>query len=290
VFRYLGYVLIVVVAVALTVTIAGMLVVGLVEGITKRSDVRLTVFDGIGTVGSDRAARPTIRAHIEGPGGDRPLGLYRLAVRFDDGWTGWMWIHPGGLAQQIGPPALPPGPHRYHAGTHALARRLDVVGTGTVWIWPKPTPVLWVDAEAVVPPSAASAGGDAPPPAWLADVAGVLKTLAATARPVYLVARDAGGYAAVRRRLRCWGVPAGPAFWVVPNRPSSRFAGLKAVWPVVRGAVVVSTETAGAIDRLGVPVARVPPASETGEALRRAWQGALERFATPPTLGLADGR
>ena len=44
------------------------------------------------------------------------------------------------------------------------------------------------------------------------------------------------------------------------------------------------------LDRLGVPVARVPPASETGEALRRAWQGALERFATPPTLGLADGR
>ena len=288
-FRYLGYVLIVVVAVALTVTIAGMLVAGLAEGVTKRSDVHLTVFDGVGAVGGHR---PHIRAHIEGPGGDRPLGVSRLTIRFDDGWTGWMWIGRGGLAGQNGPADLPPGPHRYRVGTHELSRRLDVIGAGTFWIWPKPTPVLWVDAEAVVPPAPVSGDTDDPPPAWLADVAAALKTLAATARPVYLVSSDARAYAAARRRLRRWGVPAGPAFWVIPERPSSRFAGLRAVWPSVRGAVVASAEAAGAIERLGFAVVRVPPASEAGDAdaLRRAWQGALERFATPPTLGLAEGR
>jgi len=288
VFRYLGYVLIAVIAVALAAAIAVILVVGVADGVTGGSDVYLTVFDGVGAVGGHR---PVLRAFIEGPGGDRPLGQYRLAIRFDDGWTGWMWIQKGGLAGQVRSADLSPGLHRYHVGTHELHRRLDVIGTGTVWVWPKQTPVLWVDAAAVVPATAGAGGADEPPPAWLADAVDVLKTLAVTARPVYLVSSDARGYAAVRRRLRGRGVPAGPAFWVIPDRPSSRFEGLRAIWPSVRGAVAASAETAQVIERLGVPVAQVPPAAEPGDpdALRRAWRSALERFTTPPTLGLADG-
>ena len=288
-FRYLGYVLIAVIALALAATIAAILIVGMADGVTDRSDVYLTVFDGVGAVDGNR---PVLRAVIEGPGSDRPLGLYRLAFRFDGGWTGWMWIQKGGLAGQVGPADLPPGPHRYHAGTHELHRRLDVTGAGTVWIWPKQTPVLWVDAEAVVPVTAASGGVDEPPPPWMAEVADVLKTLAVAGRPVYLVSSDARGYAAARRRLRGWGVPAGPAFWVVPDRPPSRFEGLKAVWPSVRGAVAASAETAQAMERLGVPVVQVPPAAEPGDpdALRLAWRSALERFSMQPRLGLANGR
>jgi len=282
VFRYVAYILVMVVAVALTGSIAAVLGKGVVECLAGRPVVYVTAFDGVGAVGGHP---PRIRAMFEGPTGPRPLDSFWAVVRFRGGWTRWAFVNRLGLCGPTGPADLAPGPHRFQVGMPEVHPRLDVVAHGTAWIWPRDRRVLWVDASALVPSGTGpAAGGDVclPPASARAGIE-TLKTLATRSRCVYLVAEDARGYAATRRWLKVWVAPAGPVFWVIPGRPYGRLKGLKGVWPTVRGAVVASDDLADACRRLKVPVQRVPPAGEAAQApaLAETWRRALNRLTAP---------
>jgi len=280
-FRYLGYVLIVVIAVALAGSVAAVLVGGVAECLAGRPAVSLSVFDAVGPAGGHP---PRLRAVIEGPGGPRPLEPYWLLARFQGGWSGWAWVNRDGLARWTGPADLPPGPHRFQIGMPEVHPRLDILASATAWIWPAETAVVWIDAAAVAPADAV--------PGREGKMAAALKGLAGNRRCVYLVAGAAKEYVAARRRLAARGAPEGPAFWVIPGQAYGRLKGLKDVWPRVQGAVVVSADLAEAVQRLEVPLERVSAASEGAgaAAIRAAWRRARERFEAQSQADSSNGR
>ncbi len=289
--RYVAYILVTLIAVALAGSVAAVLGGGLAECLAGRPAVSLSVFDAVGPAGGHW---PWLRAVMEGPGGPKPLGPCRLLARFPDGWSRWAWVSRNGLARWKGPADLPPGPHRFRVGMPEVHPRLDVAASATAWIWPRGTPVFWVDASALVPPARGPASvGDVtmPPPAARAGFE-TLKTLAPRCRCVYLVAEEARGYAAARHWLKWRVAPAGPAFWVIPGRAAGRLKGLKGVWPTVRGAVVASDDLADAARRLEVPLVRVPAAGAEADppAVRAAWRRVRERFTAPVQTDSSNGR
>ena len=274
-FRHLGSILVAVMALVLTACVAVILAMGLVERLRAPPEIHLTVFDGVAALGRHP---PRIRAEIRGARPGRPFASPWMVARFEDGWSAWLWVNANGQTSQAGRPGLGRGSHRYTVGLSELEDRMDVVGEGTVWIWPHEDAVVWLDAGAIVSLSpradeTAEAGGAA------RDAVDAVKTLASGRHPVYLVAADGQGYASARRRLQLCGVPPGPAFWVTPGKELSRLLGLKQVWPTIDGAVVCDPAVREAAAKLNVPVYPVPPAGAvagTTEA-RDAWRGVLER-------------
>jgi len=122
-----------------------------------------------------------------------------------------------------------------------------------------------------------AAGG---PSDEILDVVDAVKTLAGGRLPVYLVSADAQGYASARRRLKAYGAPPGPAFWVIPGKERSRLLGLKGVWPRVHAAVVCDTKMREAAAKAGVTVREAPSADAlSGPAeTRNAWRRILENL------------
>ena len=284
-FRYVAYILVTVIAVVLAGAVAVVLGKGVVDCLSGRPVVYVTALDGVGSVGGHP---PRIRAMFEGPAGPRPLEAFWAVVRFPGGWSRWAYVNRRGLCRPNGPGGLPPGPHRFEVGLPESYPRLDVVAHGTAWIWPADTVVVWIDSGAVVPGDAAGTGRTEA----VDVVIDALKTLAGTCRPVYLVADDARPYAAIRRRLKEWGAPAGPVFWVIPDRTGGRLQGLQGVWPVVRGAVIASDDLAEAARRLDVPVERVPPPDGAGstQSHAQAWRRTLDRLTSLPSTNPSHGR
>ncbi|MFO8012000.1 MAG: hypothetical protein R6X20_01715 [Phycisphaerae bacterium] len=291
--RYMAYILVALLALVLTGSVAVVLGQGVVECLAGPTLVHVTAFDGIGAEGGHP---PRIRAVFEGPTGPRPLRKHWAVVRFPGGWTQWAYISRSGLIRPRGPAGLRPGPHRFQVGLPETHPRLDAVAHGTVWVRPEATPVLWIDARAVVPDASLALRADdaaaAEPPGGVPAVLDVLKTLAGACRPVYLVADEARPYAVYRRRLKQWGAPPGPCFWVVPGRAYGRLKGLKGVWPTVRGAVVVADDLARAADRVEVTVERVPPAGEAAgpQGAAGAWRRTLHRLTAPPSTNPSHRR
>ena len=277
--RYVAYILVTLIALALTGSVAVVLGKGMAESLAGRPVIHVTALDGIGAVGGHP---PRIRAVFEGPTGRRPGDMRWAVVRFPQGWTRWAYIGSSGLTRPKGPSGLAPGPHRFQVGAPETRRRLSLVAHGTAWIRPRDTTVLWVDAAAVVPEAWAGLRPDeaaaADPPEVVLGIRDVLKTLAGTRPVVYLVSAEPRAYDVIRRRLSQWGTPAGPAFWVRPGRGYGRLKGLEGVWPAVRGAVIASDDLAAAAERLGVSVNRVPPAGR-GDA--EAWRRLLHARSSP---------
>jgi hypothetical protein len=283
VIRYVAYILVALIALALAGSVATVLGQGVVRCLAGPMPVYVTALDGVGAVGGHP---PRIRAVFEGPHGGRPGDMRWAVVRFPQGWSRWAYISGNGLSRTKGPDGLAPGPHRFEVGRPEVRRRLDAVAYANAWIWPKETPVLWIDARAIVPEAlAASEAGAAPaePPETALAVIRALKALAGDWRPVYLVADEARPYDRVRRRLRQWGAPPGPTFWVVPRRTYGRLKGLQGVWPTVRGALVASDDLARAAKRAKVPVERVAPAGagEVPAAAAKTWARTLDRLTAP---------
>jgi hypothetical protein len=291
VFRYLGCIVIALMAVGLAGAVALVLGGEAADALAGRPVVRLTAFDGVGAVGGDP---PRLRAAFEGAGGRMPLEVHWAVVRFPDGRAEWAWVTARGLSAPYGPADLGPGRHRWRIGLPETHPRLDVTASADAWVWPATAPVVWVDAAAVVPSGAGAAeaaeaaGG---PPPWAGAVLDPLNALAGRYHVVYLVAVDARGYAAVRRRLTAWGAPAGPAFWVIPERTFGRLKGLHGVWPAVAGAVAARDDLGHEAGRVGVPVERVPAAGEavTPAARADAWARALQRLTTHEAGGRSKG-
>ena len=281
--RYVGLALLVCMTVGLTAALG----VILVQSVPERLPIRLTAFDGIAAVGG---AAPRLRAALEDADTGKPVGADTwLAMRCEGGWAALGWTSANGFSAAVGPSGLGAGPHGYTAGLPETSPRLDVYARGTIWVKPADTPVVWVDAAAIVP---TGQGEPAPSPAVVRDRLGVLKTLAAVRDPVYLVRAEPAGYAAVRRGLAELEVPPGPAFWIRPVEESPRLHGLKSVWPRVRGAVVVAPALAEAVGRLGVSAAVVPPAAgpETPTVVIGAWRDAAGLLSVPLSGGTVGER
>lgn len=277
--RYLGFALIVFVALGLTAGIA----VVLLRSLPERQAMRLTVFDGVAAVGGDA---PRLRAMLEDADTGKPILFTRLVVRFSHGWTDHTWSSGGGLSVSVGPPGLSVGPHDYTVGLSEMDFRLDVYSHGTVWVFPAETPVLWFDAAAILP---MGEGAAAAPPAALGEVADAVKILAVGRQAVYLIDAQAAGYASVRQRLAGLRIPPGPAYWVRPGDELGRLQGLKQVWPGVEGAVVSAPAVAAAVERLRVRTSGVPRAGgpEPRAAVASAWSDAVERLSRPRGTGTA---
>jgi hypothetical protein len=278
VLRYLGFALIVLMALGLTAGIA----VVLLRSLPERQAMRLTVFDGVAAVGGDA---PRLRAMLEDADTGKPILFTRLVVRFSHGWTDHTWSSSGGLSVSLGPTGLGAGPHDYTVGLSEMDLRLDVYSHGTVWVFPADTPVVWFDAAAICPMGDGAAA--APPPAPLGDVADAVKTLAAGRQAVYLIDADAPGYASVRQRLAGLRMPPGPAYWVRPGDEPARLQGLKQVWPDVEGVVVSAPAIVAAVERLRVRTSRVPRAGgpEPRAAVVGAWSDAVQRLSVPRGTG-----
>ena len=274
--RYLGSALIVLLALGLA---AGVGVI-LCRSLPERPEMRLTVFDGVAALGGNA---PRLRAMLEDPETGKPVLFTRLVVRFPDGWTGQAWSSSGGLSASVGPTGLSAGRHDYTVGLSEVEAPLGAVGRGTVWVLPADTPVMWLDAAAIVPMGEAEAAGTV----WLSttqgDVVDAVKMLATGRQAVYLVAAEAAGYASARRRLADLRVPPGPVFWVRPRDGLSRLQGLQQVWPSVAGAVVSAPVIAAAAERLRVRTGRVPCAGgpERRADVFDAWREAVERLSVP---------
>jgi hypothetical protein len=278
VLRYLGFALIVLMALGLTAGIA----LVLLRSLPERQAMRLTVFDGVAAVGGDA---PRLRAMLEDADTGKPILFTRLVVRFSHGWTDHTWSSSGGLSVSVGPTGLSAGPHDYTVGLSEMDCRLDVYSHGTVWVFPADTPVVWFDAAAICPMGEGAAA--APAPAALGDVADAVKTLAAGRQAVYLIDADAAGYASVRQRLAGVRMPPGPAYWVRPGDEPARLQGLKQVWPDVEGAVVSAPAIAAAVERLRVRTSGVPRAGglEPRAAVVGAWSDAVQRLSVPRGTG-----
>jgi hypothetical protein len=278
VLRYLGFALIVLMALGLTAGIA----VVLLRSLPERQAMRLTVFDGVAAVGGDA---PRLRAMLEDADTGKPILFTRLVVRFSHGWTEHTWSSSGGLSVSPGPTGLSADPHDYTVGLSEMDFRLDVYSHGTVWVFPADTPVVWFDAAAICPMGEGAAA--APPPAVLGDVADAVKTLAAGRQAVYLIDAEAAGYASVRQRLAGLRMPPGPAYWVRPGDEPARLQGLKQVWPDVEGAVVSAPAIAAAVERLRVRTSGVPRAGgpEPRAAVVGAWSDAVQRLSVPRGTG-----
>ncbi|HUU08944.1 MAG TPA: hypothetical protein VM431_00210 [Phycisphaerae bacterium] len=273
-FRHLGSILVAVMALVLTACVAVILAMGLAERLRAPPEIHLTVFDGVAALGRHP---PRIRAEIRGARPGRPFASPWMVARFEDGWSAWLWVNNNGQTSRAGRPGLGRGSHRYTVGLSELEDRMDVVGEGTVWVWPREDAVVWLDAGAIV--SLLPLADEKTADAAMRDAVDAVKTLASGRHPVYLVAADGQGYASARRRLQKCGAPPGPAFWVTPGKEPSRLLGLKGVWPTIDGAVVCGPAVRKAVEKLGVPVYPVPPATVaagTTEA-RDAWRSALER-------------
>ena len=306
--RYLGFALIVFMALGLAAGIA----VVLLRSMPERQAMRLTVFDGVAAVGGDA---PRLRAMFEDADTGKPILFTRLVVRFSHGWTDHTWSSSGGLSVSLGPTGLSAGPHDYTVGLSEMDLRLDVCSHGTVWVFPADTPVVWFDAAAICPMGEGAAatqlgeGGGMPTPLLrghaldkgeimpserraghatrenqdspLREVVDAVKTLAAGRQAVYLIDAEAAGYASVRQRLAGLRMPPGPAYWVRPGDEPARLQGLKQVWPGVEGAVVSAPAIAAAVERLRVRTSGVPRAGgpEPRAAVVGAWSDAVQRLS-----------
>jgi len=284
VFRYLGSILIVLMVLGLVASLAVILLGALSARLSADPGLRLTAFDGVAPVGGPP---PRLRAWIEGSEPGRPTGSHWLVARFEDGRSAWAWINRNGLSRTWGPSGLTTGAYRVVVALPEAEPRLDLSARATVYAWPPAGPVIWFDAAAIVPACGARLAGEAAsarPPEPIQDIVDVVKTLASGRLPVYLVAAEAQGYASARRRLKAYGAPPGPAFWVIRGRERSRLLGLKRVWPRVHAAVVCDPNFGETAARMEVPVQQAPSADALpGPAeTRRAWRRILETLTAGP--------
>jgi hypothetical protein len=213
-----------------------------------------------------------------------------LTVRFADGWSEPIWTSDTGIAYGARRAGLAPGLHTYMVSFSETHPRLDVRAPATIWVLPPETPVLWVDAAALVHDAAGVGGGaEKAPPEAIQEAVRAIKVLAAGRQVVYLIRTAPQAYASVREGLKATSAPAGPAIWIDPAAETKRLEALRGVWPKVAGVLVAGTDLALIAETLRMPVVRVPAAVAGGEPRAAAWRDALERLSPSKGSGKSSG-
>jgi hypothetical protein len=246
-----------------TLGLAAGLVVALMGGLSQRvtldRGLRLTALDAVAAEG---ARSVQVAAVLADRRTGRPVPSGRAVVRFADGWVGAAAFGPRGIAWYTRPGGLPVGEHPYEVAMSEEQPLLDVRACATVWVRSAETPVVWVDAAAILPPGS---GGPIAP-----DAAETLRALADRHALVYLVAGDLDRYEAVRRGAA--GVASGPAVWIAPGTAARTLKGLQAAWPKVAAALVADADLRQAAAGRQVPVLSVPRAGDASAEAAGPWR------------------
>jgi hypothetical protein len=267
--RALSSILVVLMVLALVVGIVTVLAGGVSSRMETRGVWRLTALDGVGPTDGPE---PRLRAALHAEG-DRPVPGRWLFFRVDDGFTTFGWVNQRGvaMARDRGVWQPQPGVYRFTVGLPETDPRLGLMDEAKVWVYPADMPVVWVDAAALVPTSAAGAvlPAAAPPPAAALDA---LQTLAQGRLVVYLVRADPPLYGDFRRSLRAAALPPGPAYWVRTDQVRQRLSGLRGVWSRVERVVAAAPDVADAVARMRLPVLRVPEAGAPVQDRAHGWR------------------
>jgi hypothetical protein len=286
--RYLGWVLIAMMALALAAGVGLLLFGGMAERLAAPGSVRLVAFDEV--VGPREEFR--IRAFLEDLDYGRPVDGFWLVGRPPHGRSLPFGTNSRGVATSERLPGLPAGVYDFEAAYPDTHPRLDVQAHGTVYVLDPQTRMIWIEASAAVlapgvPRIAGQAGFVLP------EAAAVIKTVAAGRRPVYLVTAKAAEYAVFRDRLGASGLPDGPLVWVEPGAEAAGVERLKRSLPNVDGAVLCSVLLAKQAQVRGVTAVRVsaaglkaPPADDLA-----SWSGVAEKWPARigPGRGTGDG-
>ena len=279
--RYMGSILVVLATLGLAAGLVVALMGGLSQRVTLDRGLRLTALDAVAAEG---ARSVQVAAVLADRRTGRPVPSGRAVVRFADGWVGAAAFGPRGIAWYTRPGGLPVGEHPYEVAMSEEQPLLDVRACATVWVRSAETPVVWVDAAAILPPGS---GGPIAP-----DVAETLCGLAGRYALVYLVAGDLDRYEAVRRRAvpaspcvagpaEQGGVASGAAVWIAPGTAARTLKGLQAVWPKVTAAVAADPDLRAAAAGRRAPVLAVPRAGDASAEAAGPWRDVRLRLLGP---------
>ena len=241
--RYLGYLLIGLMALAMAFGAAFLLFGNLAERLAVPGNTRLVVFDDVVADG----APVRVRVFLESLDDARPLDGTWLVARMPDRWTEPIGTDGRGLASSSPRGGLAAGRHELPAGYPETRPRLDVLAAGTAWILAHGERVVWIDARAVVRPAAITGSAVRVRPEDMAAAGAAIKTVAEGRQPVYLVAAGAEDYAAIRGALKESDLPAGPAWWVRPGGEAGALAALAKASTGVDAALVCGAELQTAV-------------------------------------------
>jgi hypothetical protein len=261
--RYLGYVLVAVVALALAFGVGAILFGNLAERLAVPGNMRLVVFDEVVAQG----APVHVRAFLQSLDDGRPMASTSLVARTPDGWTNTFQTDRDGLLDGQIHNGLAAGRLDVSVGFPETSPRLDVLAKGSAWVLPRGGHVIWIDARAVVRPPTIAGSPVRVRPEDLESAGGAIKTVAEGRQPVYLVLSKAEEYGAIRRGLAESGLPEGPVWWVHPAYEAGNLAILKKASSAVDAALVTSDKLEAAVRPLAANVMRVPAAGEVVETL-----------------------
>jgi len=146
VLKYFGYLLIVLVVLALAASAVVCLFGGLAERFQTVGSVRLVAFDDLANMQSESLR---LAARLEDLDYGRPILNAWMVFRFDDGWTRSAWTDTTGMMRSIHRGALGAGRHEFSVSFPDTHPRLDIRARGSVWVLPPGARVLWVDAAAL---------------------------------------------------------------------------------------------------------------------------------------------
>jgi hypothetical protein len=270
VLRHLALVFIVVMAAGMLAAVGWLLVGGLAERVGPAADLRLTALDVLAAPSPDRVRGLAVLEDARG----RRVRSLALFFRFDDGYVGSAWVNPEGLAVCVRQGGQTAGRHAYEVFVSELLPQVGLCARASAWVEPTQTPVLWMDAAAVVPIGAEEAPASA-------EARRALQTLASGRRVVYLVAAEAADYAAARERIGEADLPEGPVLWVEPGTEENTLWPLGRTWPNVVGAVLASERLVQAAKRARAETFLVRPAGETGSvpaARLSSWNEVVRRL------------
>lgn len=278
--RYVGYLLVALMALAMTAGVGLILFGDLAERLSLPGAVRLVAFDAVAVAGVEP---PRVRAFLQDLDYNQPMERQRLITRFADGRHDYFWVGSQGMGSGTRRTDLGVGRHGFTVSFPTMSPRLDVQASGSLWVLPPGVPVVWVDTAALLVDPAAQAQGGARPEVS-GDALDAVKVLAVGRQVLYLVASGVEEYAAIRRQVEAAAFPPGPAVWVRLGEETSRLEALKRACPNVEAAIVCRPTLAESAAKLKVPVWRVPRAAPRGTEPAEPvmpWREVLERLPSP---------
>jgi len=283
--RYIGYLLVAIMALALLAGGVVILIGGLGSRVAVPGTVRLIAFDDLAPVGGRGGAPRVLMQDLDY---GAPCGACLLVARFADGWAEPFWTNDKGFGIGRRRLNLPEGPTVFTVSLPATNPRLDIEAHGSIWLLPREARMLWVDTAAVVSQAAEAPDG---PPLVAREALEALKHLAVERQVVYLVTAKAEQYPAVRHRLGAAFAPPGPVLWLGGDQ-AVQLALLRRMWPNVEAVLVCQPALAEAADKARVSHRRVPPAAPQpleSSAGVDTWSDVVKRLTFQPGGGTGWG-
>jgi hypothetical protein len=287
--RYIGYVLVGLMALALASGAAVIIFGNLSERLTDPGNVRLVVFDDVVADGG----AVSVRSYLQSLDDGRPICGTWLVIRTPDGRSVPVDSYTDGQTPAWLQAGLAPGRHKLEVGYPATAPRLDVMAEGTAWVLLRNERVVWIDARAVIRPPEIAGSTVRVRPEDMSAAGDVIKTVAQGRVPVYLVLAKAEAYGSIRRGLRESGLPEGPVCWLRPGAEENNLSAIAKASMVPDAVLAASGEVESAARRVTASVIRVPAAGQESAPANGAkiveWSKVVEMLSSLGRTGSAGG-